>query len=128
MPKRPPKPTRPSAVREPVQVYLAPEDSTLLASLALESGLAKAEIIRRSVRSYARTMQRESPTGSHQALFTMLPLFGVVGKERNLWKNEAKLLRLVNGLTIDSIKHGWPPVNSVVCDFSTPTVVKCPSP
>ena len=61
MPKRPPKPTRPSAVREPVQVYLAPEDSTLLASLALESGLAKAEIIRRSVRSYARTMQRESP-------------------------------------------------------------------
>ena len=61
MPKRPLKPTRPSAVREPVQVYLAPEDSTLLARLALESGLAKAEIIRRSVRSYARTMQRESP-------------------------------------------------------------------
>lgn len=61
MPKRTPKPSRPSAVREPVQVYLAPEDSALLARLALESGLAKAEIIRRSVRSYGRTHQRESP-------------------------------------------------------------------
>ncbi len=48
------KPTRPRAVREPVQVYLASDDSALLTRLAEESGLSKAEILRRGVRSYAR--------------------------------------------------------------------------
>lgn len=52
---------RPRVVREPVQVYLASDDSALLARLAEESGLSKAEVIRQSVRSYARAMQRESP-------------------------------------------------------------------
>ena len=41
-------------VREPVQVYLAPDDSALLSRLAEESGLSKAEILRRGVKSYAR--------------------------------------------------------------------------
>ena len=45
---------RPSVVREPVQVYLAPDDSDLLCRLAEETGLSKAEILRRGVRSYAR--------------------------------------------------------------------------
>jgi len=41
-------------VREPVQVYLGGDDSALLNRLAEESGLSKAEILRRGVRSYAR--------------------------------------------------------------------------
>ena len=50
----PKSPRRVPAVREPVQVYLAPDDSALLNRLAEESGLPKAEILRRGVKSYAR--------------------------------------------------------------------------
>lgn len=53
------KPT--NAVREPVQVYLAPDDSELLARLAAESGLSKAEVLRRGVRSFARDQSGVSP-------------------------------------------------------------------
>lgn len=57
-----PKSSRPSATREPVQVYLASDDSALLARLAEEAGLSKAEILRRGVRSYARERDtRASP-------------------------------------------------------------------
>lgn len=56
MPKPPPR-----TLREPVQVYLAPDDSALLNRLATESGLSKAEILRRGVRSYARECGDESP-------------------------------------------------------------------
>lgn len=59
MPKHPAK--RPSSVREPVQVYLAPDDSELLARIAAEFGLSKAEVLRRGVRSYAREQSGESP-------------------------------------------------------------------
>lgn len=51
----------PPAVREPMQVYLAPDDSDLLARLAAESGLSKAEVLRRGVRSYAREQGSVSP-------------------------------------------------------------------
>lgn len=51
MPKSAP---RQRLLREPVQVYLAPDDTALLTRLAEESGLSKAEILRRGVRSYAR--------------------------------------------------------------------------
>ncbi len=47
-------PRRSGLVREPVQVYLAPDDSALLNRLAEESGLSKAEILRRGVKCYAR--------------------------------------------------------------------------
>lgn len=52
---------KPKSVREPVQVYLAPDDRDLLARLAAESGLSKAEVLRRGVRSYAREQGGESP-------------------------------------------------------------------
>jgi hypothetical protein len=58
MPKRAP---RPAAVREPVQVYLAPDDRDLLNRLAEETGLSKAEILRRGVRSFAREQRGASP-------------------------------------------------------------------
>ena len=59
MPKQPPPRTR--AVREPVQVYLAPDDSDLLTRVAIESGLSKAEVLRRGVRSFAREQGASSP-------------------------------------------------------------------
>ena len=45
---RPFLPRRSSHVREPVQVYLAPDDSALLNRLAEETGLSKAEILAES--------------------------------------------------------------------------------
>ncbi len=56
-----PKPPIQRAVREPVQVYLAPDDSELLNRLVGETGLSKAEVLRRGVRSFAREQSGESP-------------------------------------------------------------------
>ena len=62
MPKRArPAAPPPRVVREPVQVYLGPDDSELLARVAAESGLSKAEVLRRGVRSFARQQGAESP-------------------------------------------------------------------
>ena len=46
------KPPR-RVVREPVQVYLAPDERKLLDSLARATGLSRAEILRRGIRSFA---------------------------------------------------------------------------
>ena len=59
MPKR--SASRPRVVREPVQVYLAPDDSALLARLTDESGLSKAEILRRGMRGFALAQRGTSP-------------------------------------------------------------------
>lgn len=59
MPKRPARPA--ASAREPVQVYLAPDDRDLLNRLAAESGLTKAEILRRGMRSFAREQGGASP-------------------------------------------------------------------
>lgn len=48
------KPKPPKAVREPAQVYLASDDSELLARLALDTGLSKAEVMRQGIRSFSR--------------------------------------------------------------------------
>lgn len=45
--------SRPKGIREPVQVYLAPDDSLLLNRLVEETQLSKAEILRRGIRSFA---------------------------------------------------------------------------
>ena len=50
-----------TSVREPVQVYLAADDRDLLNRLAQETGLAKAEILRRGMRSFAREQSGGSP-------------------------------------------------------------------
>lgn len=49
MTKRP----RPASVREPVQVYLAPDDRLMLDRLARETGLSRAELLRRGIRTLA---------------------------------------------------------------------------
>lgn len=59
MPKSPDPRRR--TVREPVQVYLAADDSALLHRLTQETGLSKAEILRRGVRSFARDQGSASP-------------------------------------------------------------------
>lgn len=59
MPRRPP--SSPPRVREPVQVYLEADDSSLLARLAATSGLSKAEVMRRGMRAFAREQDVESP-------------------------------------------------------------------
>ena len=51
----------PRRVREPVQVYLAADDRDLLNRLVAETGLSKAEILRRGVRSFAKEQQTTSP-------------------------------------------------------------------
>jgi hypothetical protein len=59
MPKRPARPS--ASVREPVQVYLAPDDRDLLSRLATETGFTKAEILRQGLRSFAREQGGASP-------------------------------------------------------------------
>lgn len=59
MPKRPSSP--PGRVREPVQVYLEADDSSLLARLTAAAGLSKAEVMRRGMRAFAREQDLESP-------------------------------------------------------------------
>ena len=54
-------PTPSRRVREPVQVYLAVDDRDLLIRLVAETGLSKAEILRRGVRSFAKEQQSASP-------------------------------------------------------------------
>lgn len=54
MPKRK---SQPAAVREPVQVYLDPGDRKLLDALAQATGLSRAEILRRGIRSFAAVTQ-----------------------------------------------------------------------
>jgi len=61
MPKPPAPCTSPRTIREPVQVYLAADDSALLHRLTVETGLSKAEILRRGVRSFARDQGTTSP-------------------------------------------------------------------
>jgi hypothetical protein len=54
-------PRKPSVVREPVQVYLAGDDVSLLFRLTTETGLSKAEILRRGLRSFGALHGGVSP-------------------------------------------------------------------
>ena len=55
------EPRKPSVVREPVQVYLAGDDVALLFRLTNETGLSKAEILRRGLRSFGALHGGVSP-------------------------------------------------------------------
>jgi hypothetical protein len=58
MPKRTKRPFR---VREPLQVYLDPDERGLLDRLARETGLSRAEILRRGLKSFAAEQGGRSP-------------------------------------------------------------------
>lgn len=55
------KPQRPRTLKEPVQVYLAADDLDLLNRLVEETGLSKAEVLRRGIRSFAAEQGGPSP-------------------------------------------------------------------
>ena len=74
------------SVREPVQVYLAPDDSELLARIAAESGLSKAEVLRRGVRSFAREQSGVSP------MVRFLTESGTVGWPKSVAANHDAVL------------------------------------
>lgn len=44
---------RPRRVREPIQVYLDPDERAMLDRVAGDTGLSRAEVLRRGLRSYA---------------------------------------------------------------------------
>ncbi len=50
------------SVREPIQVYLTPDERSLLDTAALTAGLSRAEVLRRGLRSFvAREQSGSSP-------------------------------------------------------------------
>ena len=64
---------RRSRVREPVQVYLDRSDRDLLEQAARETGLSRAEIMRRGLRRFADDILTERPPGwSLQGLISSL--------------------------------------------------------
>ncbi len=71
-----PKRNRVSQVREPVQVYLDPSDSALLLEVARRTGLPKAEILRRGLRSVAEHLLAERAPG-----WSMDRLVGALGDD-----------------------------------------------
>jgi hypothetical protein len=51
-------------VREPVQVYLAPEDKELLEALAQRAGVSQAEVLRRGIRRLSAELDQSARPGS----------------------------------------------------------------
>ncbi len=51
----------PKRVREPLQVYLAPEERALLDRLARETGLSRAEVLRQGLKTFASAHPGKSP-------------------------------------------------------------------
>ena len=61
---------RPRSVREPIQVYMAADDRRLLDQLSESTGLSRAEILRRGVRSFAA--EQAGGTGPMQVFMKSL--------------------------------------------------------
>ena len=60
-------------VREPVQVYLDPVDRELLEEVAAQTGLSRAEILRRGLRGFAeRALGMQAPGWSLEGLIGAL--------------------------------------------------------
>lgn len=64
------KTPKPRSVREPIQVYMAADDRRLLDQLAETTGLSRAEILRRGVRSFAA--ERAGDNGPMQTFMKSL--------------------------------------------------------
>jgi hypothetical protein len=56
----PPRAKRSSAVREPIQVYLTPQERGLLDRVAAKAGLSRAEVLRNGLRRYGAEVLAES--------------------------------------------------------------------
>lgn len=66
-------------VREPVQVYLAPEDKRLLEELALRTGSSQAEVLRRGIRRLSAELDRAERPGASLDI-----LIGAMGNAADL--------------------------------------------
>lgn len=71
--------TKPSRVREPVQVYLDPDDKQLLEELARQTGQSQAEVLRRGIRRLATDLGDADRSGS-----SLTHLLGVLGEDADL--------------------------------------------
>jgi hypothetical protein len=60
------KKSKDTEVREPLQIYMAPGERRFLDSLAHETGLSRAEVLRRGMRSFAA--ERAGDDGPMQTL------------------------------------------------------------
>jgi len=68
--------TKPRRVREPVQVYLDPDDKALLEEVARKTGLSQAEVLRRGVRRLSADLLAESRPGA-----SLATLIGALGED-----------------------------------------------
>lgn len=66
-------------VREPVQVYLDPQDKTLLEELARRTSLSQAEILRRGLRRISADLLESARPGA-----SLDALIGALGEGRDL--------------------------------------------
>ena len=66
---------RPRRVREPVQVYLDPDEKLLLEEVARTAGIPQAEVLRRGLRRVAREMLDTAGPGA-----SLETLIGVLGR------------------------------------------------
>jgi hypothetical protein len=72
-------PKKPTQVREPVQVYLDPQDRSLLEEVATGTGLSRAEILRRGLRRVAQELLTERRPGA-----SFDALIGALGDDASL--------------------------------------------
>ncbi len=77
--------SRSPRVREPVQVYLDRADRDLLEEAARRSGLPRAEILRRGLRSVAQQMLAERRPGS-----SLEYLIGILGDDPSIPRDLAE--------------------------------------
>lgn len=77
--------SRSPRVREPVQVYLDPADRELLEEAARRTGLPRAEVLRRGLRTIAREMLTERRPGS-----SLEYLIGVLGDDPSIPRDLAE--------------------------------------
>jgi hypothetical protein len=71
-------------VREPVQVYLDPEDRELLEEVSTQTGLSRAEVLRRGLRTFA-----ERSLGDRAPGWSLGTLIGALGNTRQVPKDLA---------------------------------------
>src|ERR687887_1571017 len=72
-------PRKRSTVREPVQAYLDASDRALLEDVARRTGLARAEVLRRGLRAFAREALAERKPG-----WSFEYLIGALGDDPDL--------------------------------------------
>lgn len=65
-------PNSPRRIREPVQVYLDPDDRAILLEIAGRTGLSQAEVLRRGIRRLAADLTDHPPGASLDILMSAL--------------------------------------------------------